>query len=166
MDNADTSIRAFAVPAEVGERTEVPGGYHLLKATPEQTRNAFVLRDGHHEAGLVVAAHVHRNDEACYVLDGQYVFECEDQTIVGDPGTFVFLPRGLPHRFHVGPNGGRMLILGAPVNWTAGESSLEWRPDYFEELAQLLRKGPLTDAARLALRRKHGPSIGSLQSHT
>lgn len=46
----------------------------------------------------------------------QYIFECEDQTIVAKAGTFVFLPRGLPHRFHVGVAGGRMLILGVPVN--------------------------------------------------
>lgn len=59
--------------------------------------------------------HVHtREDEAFYVIDGSYVWERGDERIDAGPGSFVWLPRGIPHRFVVGPGGGRMLHLFIP----------------------------------------------------
>src|SRR5690242_12523218 len=155
---ADDYTRGFVVPANGGERGELPLGYNMLKASPEQTQHAFVLREAVHPPGVVAASHVHNNDEACWVLEGEYIFDCEDDRLIGTAGCFILLPRLLPHKFHVGPNGGRMLVFGSPAPYKPGESSLEWRPGYFEELEDILKQGALTLEKRMELRTKYGPT--------
>ena len=59
----------------------------------------------------------------------------------------------------------RMLVLGAPSPYKEGESSLEWRPGYFEELEELLRKGEFNHEARMELRAKYGPSGATGSAH-
>lgn len=44
--------------------------------------------------------HIHRNeDEAFYVLQGEFSFFLENREFVGKPGNFIFLPRGVKHSF-------------------------------------------------------------------
>ncbi len=71
--------------------------------------------------------HVHsREDEAFYVIEGSYTWLRGDERIEATPGAFIWLPRGVPHRFIVGPSGGRMIHLFVPggidryfVEWQA-----------------------------------------------
>jgi hypothetical protein len=60
--------------------------------------------------------HVHtREDEAFYLLDGELAVTCGDRTFSALPGSFVFLPRGMPHTFRVrGGQPARFLALFAP----------------------------------------------------
>ena len=39
----------------------------------------------------------HKEDEALYVLEGEYEIQCGDQTVRAKPGSFVFAPRDIPH---------------------------------------------------------------------
>jgi hypothetical protein len=56
-----------------------------------------------------------REDEAFYVLEGEFTFRCGDETFSGGPGTYVFLPRDIPHTFVVeGDEPGRLLTLVSP----------------------------------------------------
>jgi len=41
----------------------------------------------------------HREDEAMYILEGEYEIQSGDRTIRATKGTFVFLPKGVPNRF-------------------------------------------------------------------
>jgi mannose-6-phosphate isomerase-like protein (cupin superfamily) len=61
--------------------------------------------------------HVHeRENEAYYVLDGEFEFVCGHDTFRGGPGTFVHSPRGIPHRYrNVGATSGRMLFSFTPA---------------------------------------------------
>ena len=60
--------------------------------------------------------HVHEHEnESYYVLDGEFEFVCGDQRVSGGPGTFVFAPRGLPHRYkNIGAAPGRVLFAFTP----------------------------------------------------
>ena len=59
--------------------------------------------------------HVHENeDEAFYVIEGTYTWLRGEQRIEARAGDVIWLPRGIPHTFIVGPGGGRMLHLFIP----------------------------------------------------
>lgn len=59
--------------------------------------------------------HLHRDvDEAFFVLEGHYDFHCGEDRIEAGPGAFVLLPRGLPHRYRAGADGGRVLMFFPP----------------------------------------------------
>lgn len=59
--------------------------------------------------------HVHANeDEAFYVIEGTYTWLRGEQRLEARPGDVIWLPRGVPHTFIVGPSGGRMLHLFVP----------------------------------------------------
>jgi hypothetical protein len=57
----------------------------------------------------------HREDEAFYLLEGAVTMRCGDRTVSAEAGSFVFLPRGVPHTFVVeGDRPARMLTLLSP----------------------------------------------------
>lgn len=60
--------------------------------------------------------HVHeKENETYYVLEGQFEFVCGDERVSGGPGTFVFAPRGFPHRYkNIGTEPGRVLFGFTP----------------------------------------------------
>ncbi len=60
--------------------------------------------------------HVHQKEsETYYVLAGEFEFVCGDEHVTGGPGTFVFAPRGVPHRYkNVGEESGRVLFGFTP----------------------------------------------------
>ncbi len=66
-------------------------------------------------------------DESFYVLGGNFTVTCGGDVLEAGAGDFVHLPRGIPHRYVAGPDGGQMLILATPGglegffdDWEAG----------------------------------------------
>ena len=60
--------------------------------------------------------HVHRvEDEAFYVLDGRFSFHAGGEVLDAPRGTFVFLPKDVPHGFVCHEDPGRLLCLLAPA---------------------------------------------------
>jgi quercetin dioxygenase-like cupin family protein len=56
--------------------------------------------------------HVHtREDEYFYVLKGTIVVRCGEENFTARPGSFVFLPRGIPHTWDVGDQGEATLLM-------------------------------------------------------
>ena len=115
----------------------------LVKAAAEETGGAFTLIETATPPGGGPPLHLHDSvDEAFYVLDGSYEFVCGDRSIEAGRGAFVLLPRGVPHRYRSGEQGGRMLMLFSPGG-TEG---------YFRDLAAVSSDGDPTadELARLA----------------
>ncbi len=57
-----------------------------------------------------------REDEAFFVLEGNFLFEADGKQTHAGPGCFMFLPRGTAHTFqNVGETPGKMLILTQPA---------------------------------------------------
>jgi quercetin dioxygenase-like cupin family protein len=65
--------------------------------------------------GAVPPLHVHRReDEAFYVLDGDYSIFIGDDVITASPGNWIWGPRGVPHGYQVHSERGRHLSLVMP----------------------------------------------------
>ena len=56
----------------------------------------------------------HTDDEGFYVLEGEATFYVGEEVYRAGPGTFVFLPHGVPHSYTFEPEAVRMLSIIAP----------------------------------------------------
>ena len=104
-----------ATPAGDGEAIWWFGGLAEIKVTAEQTGGLLSILEITEAPNAEAPLHVHhREDEGFWILDGSATFEVGDATIEGRAGDFLFGPRGVPHRFTVGPDGCRMLFIMTP----------------------------------------------------
>jgi quercetin dioxygenase-like cupin family protein len=80
-------------------------------------------------AGFATGLHVHRvQEETFYVLEGECEWQAGDRRIRATPGTFLFLPPGVPHNItNVSDRPARVLMTVSPPG----------HEHYFEELARL-----------------------------
>jgi quercetin dioxygenase-like cupin family protein len=87
-----------------------------VKATAAGTGGAFGLVESLIAPGFSPPMHVHhREDESFYVLEGEVTMQCGGKQFRAPAGTFVFLPRDIPHTFVVeGDRPARMLTLLTP----------------------------------------------------
>lgn len=86
-----------------------------VKASAADTAGQYTLVDITAPAGLQAPLHVHhREDEGFYVLEGSVTIEVGDETVELGPGEHAYGPRGIPHRFTVGPDGAHMLWVLTP----------------------------------------------------
>lgn len=117
--------------------TPLPDLGLIVRATAADTGGRLTLMESAGQTpGTGPRRHVHTcEDEAFYVIEGTYTWELGDELMEASPGSFIWLPRGVPHRFIVGPSGGRMVHLFMPggidryfVEWqaaiAAGESDV------------------------------------------
>jgi len=90
----------FVTLADGGEATWCLQNRMTIKATAESTGGAYGLVESWIPAGSSPPLHIHRReDEAFWVMEGTVTFRAGDETITASPGSFVFLPRDLPHTF-------------------------------------------------------------------
>jgi mannose-6-phosphate isomerase-like protein (cupin superfamily) len=87
-----------------------------VKATAETTGGAYGLLESHVAAGFSPPLHIHhREDEAFWILDGDVTMRCGDRTFRAGPGSFIFLPRDVPHTYVVeGDKPAHFLTLISP----------------------------------------------------
>ena len=105
------------MPPSAGSRYELLGGDQVtIKATAADTGGQCTVIETLTPAGQGPPHHVHlREDEIFYVLEGEFEFQVGPQTIRAAAGSFLFAPRGVPHRFvNVGGAPGRLLIIVTP----------------------------------------------------
>jgi quercetin dioxygenase-like cupin family protein len=99
-----------------GERLQLPAGQiSLIRARGAHTGEAFSLIETRTPTGKGPPLHVHeREDEAFFVLEGEYSVTVGDQTFEAKAGTFVFAPRGIPHSYVATGERSRHLTLVTP----------------------------------------------------
>ena len=89
---------------------------NIVKATTESTGGAYSMV--HHTAppGHATPYHIHHiEDEAFYVLDGEFTFIADGKKTILGPGGYIFLPRSIPHGIRCsGQVPSSMLILAMP----------------------------------------------------
>jgi quercetin dioxygenase-like cupin family protein len=79
-------------------------------------------------SGAAPPLHVHhREDEAFYIIEGEYTVIIGDEVIAGVPGTWVWGPRDVPHGYQVHSPHGRHIGVTTPAGFEA----------FFEEVADL-----------------------------
>ena len=109
--------RAKVVHAGDGMRLNVQGIVFSYKVVGEETEGRYALTEGnvppHHGAPELIH---HREDEAFYILEGEFEIECGGEVFKATPGTFALLPKGLPHRFqNLSDKLGKVLCVQSPV---------------------------------------------------
>jgi len=99
-----------------GEATWFLRGRLTIKATGASTGGGFSLTEVVIPPGFSPPVHIHhREDESFYVLEGELTVQCGEETFPAKAGTFVTLPRDVPHGFVVeGQTPVRMLNLMTP----------------------------------------------------
>jgi quercetin dioxygenase-like cupin family protein len=86
-----------------------------VKASAADTAGQYTLVELTAPRGLEGPLHVHHTeDEGFYVLEGDVTIVVGDETVELASGGHAFGPRGIPHRFTVGPHGARMIWVLTP----------------------------------------------------
>lgn len=92
------------------------GALMTFKALGAETGGRFWALEGLADRHMAVPLHVHtREDEVWYVLEGEIRFIIGDEERVGGPGTFAYIPKGVPHTFQVRSDTARWFGLGTPA---------------------------------------------------
>src|SRR4028118_2086259 len=125
---------AYFAPGEGSRSLWVFGELVVCKTKSEQTGGAYSLFEVVTPPGSGPPPHVqHREDEAFYVLGGEYEFRVEGRTLRAGAGALVYVPRGNLHAHrNVGEGVGRMLVSQTP-----GGS----HERFFEEIGEERRDG-------------------------
>jgi quercetin dioxygenase-like cupin family protein len=115
-DSRYTTSGALHVAAGEGPTTWFSGDTYTIKASGESTGGSLGLVEATVPPGGGPVAHAHtRSDEAFYVLSGELEILDGERTFVVRGGDFVFIPRGIRHRFkNTGVHGARLLFMFTP----------------------------------------------------
>jgi mannose-6-phosphate isomerase-like protein (cupin superfamily) len=122
-------MERIALPPGEGRMLQVLGNPWTLKATTDQTDGTIAALEGSFRPGSGAPVHVHRqHEETFYVLNGEFLFHVGSRSVSAPPGTFVFVPRDVPHAFeNVGTVPGSILGIMTPAGFE----------QFFEEVATL-----------------------------
>lgn len=107
--------QATVVRADEGEARWWFAALAVIKATAADTGGRLSIVEVTEPPGAQAPLHVHhREDEAFWILDGSVILHVGDAVIEAAAGDYAFGPRGVPHRYEVGPDGCRMLFVCTP----------------------------------------------------
>ena len=109
----------------------------LTSADSGGTLSMFELNVLSH-AGPVRHVH-HREDEWCYVLEGEFLFEAGDEKTTLPAGGSVWMPRGIPH-------------VWANTSETAGKLLVACQPGGFEKFFDALGRIPDANVNEAAIK--------------
>jgi quercetin dioxygenase-like cupin family protein len=132
---SDAPQKVIIVPPGEGKMS-APGEWKIVG---EQSNGALALVEiKAPSAAPYTSPHMHtREDEAWYVIDGELTFEVGGRKATAGPGTFVWAPRNIPHRYRVSKAPARWLLMLSP----AGMEPL------FGEVAELQKRIPKGSSA-------------------
>ena len=139
-------FQAATVPVGGGRRVEVFGVQVDVGLTAADTGGVYSTYLVSGEPGVGSPPHVHADDdEAFLVLEGEWEIRRGSDVFRATPGTFVTLPRHIPHYFrNAGSGRGRMLGIVTPAGheeFFADASRLSFPPDPDEAMAVCRKHG-------------------------
>jgi quercetin dioxygenase-like cupin family protein len=114
---SDTTTKLAPTAVKTGEGEAIWWFDSLaeIKATAADTGGLMSIVEITAPANEEAPLHVHhREDEAFWIIEGAVTIEVGDTTIECHAGDYAFGPRGIPHRYTVGPEGCRMLFVLTP----------------------------------------------------
>lgn len=105
------------VPSAAGDAWWFLGTRMTVLADGDLSGGRLTLAVQESPAGFGPPRHRHEvEDEAFFVIDGALHIECGDQAWEAGPGSFTWLPHGVPHTFIV-IEAGRILQLTTPAGF-------------------------------------------------
>ena len=97
---------------DLGPGKALPGGRPGVKALRRSTAGSLTLIEATIDGG---PRHMHtREDESFYVLSGALDVECGQDRFHAEPGSFVFLPRNVPHALRSVDGPATTLVIATP----------------------------------------------------
>jgi quercetin dioxygenase-like cupin family protein len=147
----NTQPRPKDLQAGKGRVLSVLGERVTLKLSGEESDGACASVEISTPPQVGPPLYVHqREDEVLYVLEGMYEIRVGGRVVPAPPGTFAFLPRGIPHRYtNVGYRTGRLLVTITPAGFER----------FFEEMSLLAPDAPPDREQLDAIGRKYGLEI-------
>lgn len=108
---------AFSFAHGEGDAYWFNGTLMEVKASGDETNGVFSLIEGLLPPGYETPLHAKSNEEDMYyVLEGDLTFIVGEKTIKGIPGTFVYVPRHIKHKFTVeGSSPAKVLFMFTPA---------------------------------------------------
>ena len=147
-----TSDGCVVIASHQGRAASGGGGAETrIKATGPETGDLLEAFEQVSSAGSGPPLHIHHEcAEALYVLEGEIEFDIGSDHVTASAGTFVFVPKGVPHTYtNVRRENARVLFWFTPAARMAG---------YFEELASL-KSSVEGDPAVDEIASRHGVEI-------
>jgi quercetin dioxygenase-like cupin family protein len=119
MNEDIAASRAFGLEDGEGEaRWWLGVSLATIKATGKETGGHYTLVEVIEPEGEEAPLHLHHNeDEAFWILEGELTFQVGDETIKAFPGSFLFGPRDIPHRYTVDSGPARLLFILSPAGF-------------------------------------------------
>ena len=114
MTTETIESQAYVLTVDEGEQIE--NLFVRLLASDARTGTDFTVSVVTNPGPGGPPKHTHATvDEMYFVLKGSYLFQIGDDVTEGGPGTFMFVPRGVPHTFaSAGPGEGQLLTFTLP----------------------------------------------------
>jgi quercetin dioxygenase-like cupin family protein len=128
----EARARAIVLAPGDGETVDNPaGGALTFKARSRETAGALTVWESSAAPGEGPPLHLHADeDEFVYVLEGLLRIRLNDTDHHAAAGSFVFIPRGLPHAWQNAGSDEARLLFG----FTPGAPGME---RFFERAAEL-----------------------------
>jgi quercetin dioxygenase-like cupin family protein len=116
MGAPDPAVFPFVLAPGAGEALWYVNNRAVVKASADSTGSSFGLVEMAVAPGHDPPLHIHHaEDEALWVLEGQFTIQVGNERIAAGPGSFVFQPRGVAHTFRLeSATPGRLLVLLFP----------------------------------------------------
>ncbi len=146
MDTRTSPLQATIVTPEQALPIKPFGLDMKVLLTTEATGGAISVIMGWHKPGEGPPDHVHFNqEEMFFIVEGTYELTVGDQTSTAGPGTLVFIPRTVVHRFkNVGATTARMLDWSLPGG----------QDHYFKAISELAADGGFTGEKVMEISKK------------
>lgn len=124
-----------------GKSVRLAGHPMTFLVTGNDTRHTSMF-DWTIPPGFSTGLHVHRvQEETFYVLEGECDWQVGDERVHATPGTYLFLPPGVPHNIgNTSDKVARVLMTVSPPG----------HERYFEELAETVARGGAANPATIA----------------
>ena len=146
MDPKRSRRHATIVKPEQGLPIKPFGLEMQVLLTTEATDGALSVIIGSHKPGEGPPDHVHfSQEEVFFIVEGTYELTVGGQTSTAGPGTIVFIPRNVVHRFkNVGHTTARMLDWSLPGG----------QDHYFKAISELAAGGSFTGEKAIEISKK------------
>ena len=126
-----------------GEKTLITGFNAIYRTNEDITGDLLDYFELVVPAGKGAPLHIHhKNDESLHVIEGTFTFQIDETVYDAPVGTFLFIPRGVAHKFtNVGDTEGRLVGTFTPSGtYEFFDKLTKVGQDDFEEIQAYSRK--------------------------
>ena len=131
------------------------GSQFTIKVLSSESSNRYTVLDILHAPNIGPAEHQHpAGPETFHIVEGNYEFFLNGESIMAKAGDTVCVPIGALHRFVTGEKGGHVIVISPP--------NLEF---YFWDVSKLLSERKVTFEEESEIGKKYGQIFSDGSKH-